>query len=74
MSTKARQERLVQVPRRGQQIENRSIAQTSEIIERTRNPVIKMAMEIADEANHDRLVEGLNLIKRGMVRSARAAP
>lgn len=145
MSTKARQERLVQILRRWQQIENRSIAQTSEIIERTRNPVIKMAMEIvkrdsamhhrvqqfiidsiekeavslsvedlegvwgaieahveaenqtsklvaearkalagtkdvvqqyllsyleADEAKHDRLLEGLNLIKRGMYKSA----
>lgn len=57
MSTKEAQERLVEVLRAWQRIENRSAAQAAEIVERTRNPVIRMVMEIIqrDSAMHYRV-------------------
>ncbi len=57
MKTKERQERLVEILKTWQQIENRSIAQCGDIADRTRNPVIRLVMEIIrrDSAMHHRV-------------------
>lgn len=57
MSTREKQEKLVAVLKAWQQIENKSVAQSKEIIERTRNPAIRMVMEIIrnDSAMHHRV-------------------
>lgn len=57
MSTKEKQEKLIEILRAWQRIENRSSSQAQEIIERTRNPVIRMVMEIIqrDSAMHYRV-------------------
>jgi histidinol dehydrogenase len=57
MSTKAKQEKLVEILRAWQHIENRSVAQATQIIERTGNPAIRMVMEIIqrDSAMHHRV-------------------
>jgi hypothetical protein len=57
MNTKANQERLVQVLKSWQGIENRSMAQTGEMIEQTGNPVIRLVLDIIrrDSANHHRV-------------------
>lgn len=46
MRTKERQENLVSVLKEWQRIETRSMAQSAAIMEKTRNPVIRMVMEI----------------------------
>lgn len=46
MRTKEKQESLVAVLRAWQRIETRSMAQAAAIVERTRNPAIRMVMEI----------------------------
>jgi hypothetical protein len=46
MRTRGKQERLVEVLRTWQHVETRSMAQSAAIIERTRNPVIRMVMQI----------------------------
>ncbi len=57
MKTKERQERLVEILKTWQQVENRSIAQCGDIADRTRNPVIRLVMEIIrrDSAMHHRV-------------------
>jgi hypothetical protein len=57
MSTKQNQERLVEILRRWQQVENRSSLQCAEIGEKTRNPVIKLVMDVIrrDSAMHYRV-------------------
>ncbi len=57
MSTKATQEKLVEILRAWQHVENRSAAQSVEISNRTRNPVIRLVMEIIqrDSALHYRV-------------------
>ncbi|HEY6004480.1 MAG TPA: hypothetical protein VIV57_16515 [Anaeromyxobacter sp.] len=54
MRTKERQEALVSTLRAWQRIETRSMAQSAAIVEKTRNPVIRMLMEIIqhDSALH----------------------
>lgn len=46
MRTRGKQEHLVEVLRTWQRVETRSMAQSAAIIERTRNPVIRMVMQI----------------------------
>ncbi len=57
MSTKETQGRLVEILSSWQQIENRSIAQCGDIADRTRNPVLRLVMEIIrrDSAMHHRV-------------------
>jgi hypothetical protein len=57
MTTKEKQERLVETLKAWQRVEKRSVSQATEIIERTRNPVIRMVMEIIqrDSAQHHRV-------------------
>jgi hypothetical protein len=57
MSTKENLAKLVEILREWQHIENASIAQTSQIIDKTRNPVIRMVMEIIqrDSSMHHRV-------------------
>ena len=57
MTTKDKQARLVEVLSSWQQIENRSIAQCGDVADRTRNPVIRLVMEIIrrDSAMHHRV-------------------
>lgn len=57
MSTKERQAALVETLRAWQAIEIRSGAQSSEIAERTRNPVLRLVMDILrrDSAMHHRV-------------------
>ncbi len=46
MSTKAIQEKIIDNMRRWQKIENASGSSTGKVIERTKNPVIRLVMEI----------------------------
>jgi hypothetical protein len=57
MSTRERQARLVEILNAWQQIESRSIAQCGDIADRTRNPVLRLVMEIIrrDSAMHHRV-------------------
>ena len=57
MKTKEKQERLVEILGAWQQIESRSIAQCADIADRTRNPVLRLVMEIIrrDSAMHHRV-------------------
>ncbi len=57
MSVKEKQEQLAEILKAWQHIENRSVAQTAEIIDKTTNPVIRMVMEIIqrDSAMHHRV-------------------
>jgi hypothetical protein len=57
MSTKEKQEQLAEILKAWQHIENRSIGQTAEIIDKSTNPVIRMVMEIIqrDSAMHHRV-------------------
>jgi hypothetical protein len=57
MNTKERQAKLVETLNAWQQIESRSIAQCGDIADRTRNPVIRLVMEIIrrDSAMHHRV-------------------
>jgi hypothetical protein len=61
MNTKANQEKLVDILKAWQQVENRSAAQSGEIVERTRNPVIRLVTEIIrrDAAMHYRVQQFL---------------
>ena len=54
MSTKEKQEQLVEILRAWQHVENHAVAQTAGIIDQTRNPVIRLVMEIIqrDSALH----------------------
>ncbi len=57
MGTKQQQERLVEILRAWQEVEKHSVAQATDIIERTRNPVIRLVMEIVqrDSVMHHRV-------------------
>ncbi|MEZ5358069.1 MAG: hypothetical protein R3F48_04500 [Candidatus Zixiibacteriota bacterium] len=59
MSTKEVQQRLIDNMRKWQKIEDISVAQCSEIIAKTKNPIIRMVMEIIrnDSQNHYRVQE-----------------
>ncbi len=57
MSAKQNQERLAETLRSWQRIENRGIAQTAEIMDKTTNPFIRLVMEMIqrDSATHHRV-------------------
>ncbi len=57
MSIKENQEKLAEILRAWQHVENKSVAQSAEIIDRTSNPVIRMVMEIIqrDSSMHHRV-------------------
>jgi catalase len=57
MSTKEKQEQLVEILRRWQHIENKSVAQAADIIDKSPNPAIRLIMEIIqrDSAFHFRV-------------------
>ena len=57
MTTKAKEQRLVEILGAWQQIESRSITQCGDVADRTRNPVIRLVMEIIrrDSAMHHRV-------------------
>ena len=59
MSTKELQEEIVANMRKWQKVEDASVVQTSEIISKTKNPIIRMVMEIirADSERHYRVQE-----------------
>ena len=59
MSTKEEQAKLIDTMRKWQKVEDVSVAQCSEIIAKTKNPVIRMVMEIIrnDSQNHYRVQE-----------------
>lgn len=59
MSTKEIQERIVDNMRRWQNMENATIAATSNVIERTENPIVRIVMEIIqrDSQMHHRVQE-----------------
>ncbi|MGA7104183.1 MAG: hypothetical protein WBX49_02450 [Candidatus Deferrimicrobiaceae bacterium] len=46
MSTKQIQEKIIDNMRRWQQIENASVSSTGKVMERTKNPLIRLVMEI----------------------------
>ena len=54
MSSKDRQERLVENMKRWQKIENASVLNTGKIVEKTDNPIIRMVAEVIqrDSQNH----------------------
>jgi hypothetical protein len=57
VGTKEKEAELVEILRSWQQIESTSLGQTSRIIEQTRNPVLRMVMEIIrhDSGMHHRV-------------------
>jgi ribonucleotide reductase beta subunit family protein with ferritin-like domain len=57
MSTKEKQAQLAEILKAWQHVENRSVVQTAEIIDKTTNPVIRIVMEIIqrDSAMHHRV-------------------
>ncbi len=57
MSTRAKQDQLVRIMKAWQHVENQSVAQTADIIDKTQNPVIRLVMEIIqrDSATHHRV-------------------
>ncbi len=57
MSTKDNEAKLAEVLREWQHIENKSVVQTAQIMDRTRHPVIRLIMEIiqGDSAMHYRV-------------------
>jgi len=57
MSTKEKQDALVKVLKAWQHVENHSVAQAADIIDRTPNPVIRLVMEIIqrDSTMHHRV-------------------
>ena len=57
MSTKVKLEKLAEILREWQHIETASVVQTAQVIDRTRNPVIRLVMEIiqGDSAMHHRI-------------------
>ncbi len=57
MSTKESQAKLAEILREWQHIENTTVVQTAQIMDRTRNPVIRLLMEIiqGDSAMHHRV-------------------
>jgi len=59
MSTKELQEEIVNNMRKWQKVEDVSVKQCSEIIAKTKNPIIKMIMEIirADSERHHKVEE-----------------
>jgi hypothetical protein len=61
MGTKEKQEKLVSILKAWQHVENHSVAQTAEIIDRTTNPVIRLVMEIIqrDSGTHHRVQQFL---------------
>jgi hypothetical protein len=59
MSTKEVQERIVDSMRRWQHMENATIAATANVIEKTKNPIVRIVMEIVqrDSQMHYRVQE-----------------
>ncbi len=59
MSTQELQEKIIANMRRWQQVEDAAVDQMSEIVAKTRNPLIRLVMEIirADSQNHYRVQE-----------------
>jgi hypothetical protein len=57
MSTKDKQEQLVKILKSWQHIENQSIQQTAKIIDKSKNPLIRLVMEIIqrDSTMHHRV-------------------
>lgn len=65
MTTREKEEKLVEALKQWQHIENRTIAETAQVRDRTENPLIRMVMEIIqrDSAMHHRvqqfIIDGL---------------
>ena len=61
MSTKEKQEKLVENMRRWQKIENAAVAQTAAIMDETENPVIRLVAEIIqrDSTVHHRVQQAI---------------
>ena len=59
MSTKEIQEKLVTNMRKWQKVEDATVLQTSEIMSKTKNPIVRMVMEIirSDSERHYRVQE-----------------
>lgn len=59
MSTKELQDKIVTNMRKWQKVEDVSVVQTSEVIAKTKNPVVRMVMEIirSDSERHYRVQE-----------------
>jgi len=57
MGTKANQSKLAEILREWQHVENASVVQTAQVIDRTPNPFIRLIMEIiqGDSAMHHRV-------------------
>ncbi len=57
MSTKEKQAKLAEILREWQHIENATVAQTAQIMDKTQNPVIRLVMEIIqrDSSMHHRV-------------------
>jgi hypothetical protein len=57
MSTKEKQAKLAEILREWQHIENATVVQTAQVMDRTRNPVLRLLMEIiqGDSAMHHRV-------------------
>jgi hypothetical protein len=70
MTTKQKLARLAAILRDWQHVENASVVQTAQIVDRTRNPLIRLVMEIiqADSAMHHRVEQFLlDAIERNAV-------
>jgi hypothetical protein len=52
MSTKEAQDRIVQNMRKWQKIENASVMSTSNVVDKTENPVIRLIMEVIQRDSH----------------------
>ena len=60
MSTKEKQEALVETMERWQKLENAAVAQTAQIMTKTENPLIRLVMEIIQrDSNMHHRVQGL---------------
>jgi len=52
MSTKEKQDQVVESMRRWQKVENAAVVQTAKIIDETENPLIRLVMEIIQRDSH----------------------
>lgn len=61
MSTKVKQEKLVESMQRWQKIENAAVVQTARIMEETENPLIRLVMEVIqrDSNMHHRVQQAI---------------
>ena len=52
MSTKEKQEKLVEIMKRWQRVENAAVVQTSKVMDETEHPLIRLVMEIIQRDSH----------------------